>query len=107
MRPERGMVTAELACATVLVAGAIGVAMAATVAVVQWAGCQQTAVEVARQVARGDAVATARASGDAPRGAMVEVTRADGRSVVRVTLTAFIGPVSIPLEASAVVIDEA
>lgn len=107
MSAEKGMVTAELACATVLVAGVIGAAVGTTVAVVQWAGCQQTAVEVARQVARGDAAATARASADAPRGAVVEVTRADGRSVVRVTLTASIGPVSVPLEASAVVIDEA
>ena len=107
MRAQRGMVTAELACASVLVAGLIGGAVGTTAAVVQWAACQQTAVEVARQVARGDDAATARARADAPRGAVVEVARKDGSTVVRVALTASIGPISLPLEAFATVIDEA
>lgn len=87
-RGQRGMVTAELAFAS------IGAALACVLLawVLALVGlllrCQATAVEVARQEARGDRPAVARAIAGRPAGARVVVTH-DGELVrVRVELAA-------------------
>ncbi|MCC6496303.1 MAG: hypothetical protein IT193_08590 [Propionibacteriaceae bacterium] len=82
------MVTAELALAS------IGAALACVL--LAWAlalvglvlRCQQTAVEVARQEARGDRAAVVRALADRPRGATVTVRRDRERVRVLVELAA-------------------
>lgn len=85
---QRGMVTAELAFASL--GAAIGcVAMAWVLAVLGLAiRCQDTAAEVARQEARGDQDAVSRAIADAPAGARVEVRSARGMVQVRVEASA-------------------
>ncbi|MGJ3508066.1 TadE family type IV pilus minor pilin [Enemella sp. A6] len=80
---ERGMVTVELAVAT----------LAATVALVLLAGVWQLVVlqmrlgdlasETARQAARGDTVAVERARRGAPDGAKVTINADDGQVHVR------------------------
>lgn len=87
VRGERGMVTAELA-----VIIPFGVAFAFLLLWVVSLGVTQVRLvdasrEAARMVARGDSVATARttAQRDAPRGAKVSATSADGFVTVTVT----------------------
>ena len=72
---ERGMVTAELAVAT-LAAGALVAALSWGVFMIalQLRGID-SATEVARQAARGDTAAVAAAKARAPRGAGFEVRR--------------------------------
>ena len=82
------MVTAELAFASMGAALAC-VLLAWVLAVVGLLlRCQQTAVEVARQEARGDRVAVARAIADRPSGARVTVGRDGGLVEVQVKLAA-------------------
>ncbi len=103
------MVTAELAFAC-LGAALACVLLAWVLALVGLLlRCQATAVAVARQEARGDRAAVARALSDRPRGAIVTV-RHDGKRVqVSVELAArpWAGWLpTVPLEAAAVVLPE-
>jgi hypothetical protein len=108
-RSERGMVTAELAVASLLVA--------VVVAVIGWLAavvglalrCQDTAWEVARQEARNDTAAAGRARAAAPPGAHVQVARGGGRVEVVVELQArpWAGWLpSVPLRLGAVTLAE-
>jgi hypothetical protein len=87
-RGQRGMVTAELAFAS------IGAALACVLLawVLALVGlllrCQATAVEVARQEARGDREAVARVLAERPAGARVAISHDAGRIRVRVELAA-------------------
>jgi hypothetical protein len=72
---ERGMVTAELAVAT-LAAGALLVALSWGVFIITLQlRCIDSAAAVARQAARGDTAAVAAAKARAPLGATFEVRR--------------------------------
>ncbi|HKF87970.1 MAG TPA: TadE family type IV pilus minor pilin [Propionibacteriaceae bacterium] len=74
-RSERGMVTAELAVAT-LAAGALLVALSWGVFIITLQlRCIDSAAAVARQAARGDTAAVAAAKARAPLGATFEVRR--------------------------------
>lgn len=102
----RGMVTVELALASVLLAAVLAGCVLAAGAMFRLAQCQLTANEVARQQARGDAAGVARAREDAPAGARIELRREAGVVVVTVELEARIGPAEVPLTATARVIEE-
>jgi hypothetical protein len=108
-RGERGMVTAELAFASMGAALAC-VLLAWVLALVGMIlRCQETAVEVARQEARGDRVAVARALTDRPRGAVVTVRHDGARVRVRVELAARPWAdwlPSVPLAVAATVLQE-
>ena len=103
---EAGMVTVETAFAVILLALIGGVALAMAGAVFVLGACQVTANEVARQEARGDQAAVARARQDAPRGATVLTRRESGAVVTDVTVTARVGPVVWPIRAQATVVEE-
>ncbi len=103
---ERGMVTVEMAAASLVLAAVTLFCVAVFGAVFQLGLCQLTANEVARQQARGDAAAVARASADAPVGARVETRREGGATVVTVALDATVLRWRVPLAAQARVIDE-
>ncbi|MFW6597756.1 TadE family type IV pilus minor pilin [Propionibacteriaceae bacterium Y2011] len=84
-RQGRGMVTAELA------AGVLAVVVL-VVLLAGWAGvvmmqlrCLDSASEIARQQARGDEAAVARAKADLPAGARVQVIRDGWVTTVRVS----------------------
>ena len=95
-RPERGMVTAELALA-VLASVFVLMIMCWSVAIaVLQLRCMDTAAEVARQAARGDRVAAARAEHDAPAGAEVSLSTTGDRVVVVVNLEARPGGLRLP-----------
>lgn len=86
-RTERGMVTVELAFAS-LVAMLLGVGVLLLVAIgLQAARCHETAAEVARQAARADQVAVQRAIADAPPGARVGISRTATEVSVTVEVT--------------------
>lgn len=108
-QPQRGMVTVELAFAAIgAAAGCVLLAWVLTL-VGLLVRCQDTAAEVARQEARSDRSASAKAVADRPEGARVTV-RQDGEQVsVRVDLDARPWaswlPV-VPLTASASVLRE-
>lgn len=104
---EHGMVTVEVAAASLALAAVALFCVAVFGAVFQLGMCQVTANEVARQQARGDAAAVARASADAPVGARVEIGREGGATVVSVSLDAGVLAWRVPLVARARVIDEA
>lgn len=109
-RPEagrqRGLVTVELAFATLVVASVV-TALAWAVGVIATLGaCQVTANEVARQHARHDQAAVARATADAPAGARVDISTQQGSSVVVVTWTGRLGLLEWPVRAEARVIGE-
>lgn len=100
-RCQRGMVTIELAV------GLVGVvALLATLVGITTLGATQTAAgaagqQIARQVARGDDDAAARARAELPPDSAVEVSRQeDGVSVRVVTTVQVFGLGEIPLEAS-------
>ena len=103
-RCDRGMVTVELAIglltmAIVAVVGAFVVSM-----VVVQTRCGDTASAIARQLARGDEDAAARARSNAPPGAAIQVTRT--RDHVRVTVGVVerlgrIGPLHLSSQAEA------
>lgn len=83
---DRGMATAELAVA-MLAALAVFVTMCwGLTAAVTDIRCLDTAAAVARQAARADPVAVARAKAAAPRGATVRVQRSGERVRVVVEL---------------------
>ena len=87
---ERGMVTAELAVATL--------AAAALMIMLSWGiflitiqlRCIDTAAAVARQTARGDTAAVVAAKGRAPRGAVIEVSKT--QALVRVDVRVSVRP---------------
>jgi len=85
---QRGMVTAELAFASIGAALA-AVALAWLLAVLALlVRCQDTAAEVARQEARGDRSAVAKAIADRPDGARVTVSNHGEEARVTVRLEA-------------------
>lgn len=100
------MVTVEVALASIGLAALIGGGIVVMGAAFRAAECQVAATEIARQHARGDEVAVARARADVPRGARVSISSAGGATEVRVELVAEVGPVRWPVEARARVIDE-
>ncbi|WP_169337908.1 TadE family type IV pilus minor pilin [Propionicicella superfundia] len=83
-RDERGMVTAEIAAGTLLVAAmAVVMAWVGGVIVLQQR-VNDSAVQIARQQARGDTESLARARAAAPEGSVVEIAREKGEYVVTV-----------------------
>lgn len=109
-RDQRGMVTAELALGTLVVAVLVALVAWVITLVMLLTQCQDTAAEVARQEARGDAVAVSRSMSDRPSGASVHVSRQSRQVTVRVELVARPWArwlPSVPLAASATVLTEA
>ncbi len=103
----RGMVTVELALVSVLVAGALGFGVWVLAQLVAYDLCQITAHEVARQAARGDQAAVARASADRPAGSTVTITDAAGASTVVVRFEPALAGIRVAnLEARATVLHE-
>lgn len=100
------MVTVEMAAATLLLAAALAGACGVVAGGFRLAECQVTANEVARQQARGDAAAVAQVTRDRPSGSQVTVEESAEAALVTVTCDAQIGPVSVPLEATATVVTE-
>lgn len=94
-RDLRGMVTAELAVGLLAVAVVISMAAGLAGVLQLQARCTDAASEIARQAARGDSAAVARASADLPAGAVVE--RADGDGVVVVTVRLPVRLANLPL----------
>lgn len=95
-RGARGMVTAELALGVLsTVVLLVGLCWGMAIAVLQ-VRCMDTAAETARQAARGDRAAVARARADAPTGSTVQIRTADDRVVVEVDLEARPGSVRLP-----------
>ncbi|MDO5500511.1 MAG: TadE family type IV pilus minor pilin [Propionibacteriaceae bacterium] len=105
MRPRtaRGMVTLELALSLIslLLATAAGLWVVAVLG--QQVRLADTAREVARQLARGDAVAARQAAQRGPAGLTVTSQRVEGDVVVRVQLSSSpLGALpSVPLSAEA------
>lgn len=105
---ERGSTTIEVALGLVslLLAATAGVWL--VLVVILQARIVDTASEIARQEARGDRAAIARAEAQAPAGAVVSRDREQGLAVVTVRLAARplgAGP-SVPLQARARVLLE-
>ena len=75
---DRGMVTAELAVATLAALVIMLLLSWGIYLMVIQVRCIDTAAEVARQAARGDDAAVARARREAPAGARVQIARSDG-----------------------------
>lgn len=108
-RGQRGMVTAELAFASMGAALACIVLAWTLTLVGLLVRCQDTAAEVARQEARSDHSAVAQALGDRPAGSTVAVSQDADRVTVRVQLAARPWAAwlpSVPLTATASVIRE-
>lgn len=90
-RKQRGMVTVEFAVALIVVAlVACGAAFVVQLVVVQ-ARCGDTAAAVARQIARGDDQAAAKAKATAPKGASVTIVRSGNTVDVRVAVSEKMG----------------
>lgn len=108
-RRQRGMVSVELAFGSLGVALAV-IAIAWTLALVGLlVRCQDTAAEVARQQARADHSAVAKAVKDRPEGAKVLIDHDEEQVRVKVTLRAqpWVSWLpSVPLQATAVVLRE-
>lgn len=100
------MVTVETAFATLFLAGVLAFVLLVGGAAFVLGQCQVTANEVARQLARGDSVAVARATADAPPGARVTSRREADAVVVEVRWEAPLGVASWPLVARAHVLAE-
>nr|NLI50442.1 hypothetical protein [Propionibacterium sp.] len=106
-RSARGMVTVELALVSGLVAAALGFAVWVLAQLVTLDLCQLTAHEVARQAARGDGAAVARAQADRPSGSTVTITDGGGATTVVVRFEpALLGFRVAQLEARATVLNE-
>jgi hypothetical protein len=86
------MVTAEVAMASLVLVGVLGSAIGIFGLVVTQVRCIDAAAEIARQSARGDAVAVSRMTTATPPGAEVTTSRTPTRTVV-VTVTAPVRPV--------------
>lgn len=108
-RAERGMVTAELAVATLAALTVMLMLCWMVFVVIMQLRCVDTAAEVARQAARGDAAAVRRAERDAPIGARVTVRSTGPVTVVDVRLDArppLPNLPKVPLSARAQVVNE-
>lgn len=103
---ERGMVTVELAAASLLLAAVLAGVIAMVVGTFRLAECQVTANEIARQEARGDAEAVASATDDRPAGSTVTVNLVEGTVVVRAQCDATLGRIRVPMEVTARVVQE-
>jgi hypothetical protein len=109
MRNERGMVTAELAVTTLAAFAVLTMMCWGIYLVVTQLRCVDVAAAVARQAARADGAAVAKARAGAPSGATITI---DNRpSLVTVTVRAKARPlgrwlVAVPLEARAHVVPE-
>jgi hypothetical protein len=106
---DRGMVTAELAVATLATLVIMLLLSWGIYLMVIQVRCIDTAAEVARQAARGAAAAVTRARREAPAGARVQIARSEG--LVRVTVNVVARPlttrlVGVPLQARAEVVPE-
>ena len=106
---DRGMVTAELAVATLAALVIMLLLSWGIYLMVVQVRCIDTAAEVARQAARGDDAAVARARREAPAGARVQIARSEG--LVRVNVSVVARPltkrlVGVPLQARAEVVPE-
>ena len=108
-RDARGMVTAELAVAT-LAAFTLMIMMCWGIyLLVMQLRCVDTAAAVARQAARGDASAVTQAQRQAPAGASVVVDKRPALIAVTVRLSArpiAAGLPAVPLQAEASVVPE-
>lgn len=103
------MVTAELAVATLAALTILLLLSWGVYLMVMQVRLIDTAAEVARQAARGDAAAVARAEGEAPTGARVSIARS--ASLVRVEVRLVARPLArnlaaVPLRADAEVVPE-
>lgn len=108
-RDQRGMVTAELGLASLLLAMVVGVVVWLVALLGLLIRCQSTAWEVARQEARSDLAAVRQARSEAPVGARIDVRRSAGQVSVRVELDArpWLGWLpAVPLAAQAVALLE-
>lgn len=103
------MVTAELAVATLAALAVLLLLSWGIYLMVLQIRCIDTAAEVARQAARGDDAAVARAKREAPPGAQVGIHRSAG--LVRVEVRVVARPLAqdlaaVPLHAGAEVVPE-
>lgn len=103
---QRGMVTVEVALASLLLAGVLAGAIGVVAGGFRLAQCQVVANEVARQSARGDVPAVNAAVADRPDGTVVTTRNEGDLVVVRVQCDAEVAGVAVPLEASAQVVSE-
>ncbi len=100
------MVTVETAFALLVLAVVLAGVLLVGGAAFVLGQCQVTANEVARQAARGDAAAVARATADAPTDAVVTHRTEGGAVVVEVRWEAPLGVTTWPLVARATVLEE-
>lgn len=108
-RGQRGMVTAEMAVATLAALTIMIMLCWGIFVVVLQLRCVDTAAEVARQAARDDHESVRRAERDAPVGSKISIATRGGATTVEVQLDArpwIPGLPTVPLEAHAQVINE-
>ena len=108
-RDGRGMVTAELAVTTLAGFAVLTMMCWGIYVVVTQLRCVDAAAAIARQAARADGAAVAKAKAGAPSGAMITIDRRPSLVTVVVRVTARpLGRwlVAVPLEARAQVIPE-
>jgi hypothetical protein len=108
-RGERGMVTAELAVATLAALALLVMLCWGIFLVVMQLRCIDLAAAVARQTARGDVAAVRQAERDAPAGSQITATQGTHLVVIEIRVTA--RPfadwlVPVPLKATAQVVPE-
>lgn len=104
VRDQRGMVTAELALGSLVVACLCLVAAWAVGLVSVYVGCQDLASQVARQRSRGDQAAVDSAISHGPAGSHVAIAVGGGQVTVTVTMQvppiiAVLPPVPLSVEA--------
>lgn len=102
-RPDRGMVTVELALAMISLTLATVAGLWLVWVLGQQLRCVDTAGEVARQIARGDRAGAERAAAGRPAGSNITTRRESGDAVVEVRLDArpFASLPTVPLRAQA------
>ena len=108
-RDGRGMVTAELAVTTLAAFAMLTMMCWGIYVVVTQLRCVDAAAAVARQAARGDGTAVARAKAGAPSGATITIDKRPNAVTVTVKVRARpLGRwlVAVPLEARAEVVPE-
>jgi hypothetical protein len=108
-RDERGLVTAELAVTTLAAFAVLTMMCWGIYVVVTQLRCVDAAASVARQAARGDDTAVARAKAGVPSGATITIDKRP--NLVTVTVRVKARPLgrwlaSVPLEAHAQVVPE-
>ncbi len=107
-KSERGMVTVEIAAASILVAGLVAFVGWLLITLMVVDQCQLTADQAARQAARGDDAGLARVIAGAPRDAQVDVARGGGATTVTVRLRPVLMGMTVGgFESKATVLDEA